>query len=298
MPPSSVADQHPEREGPPVLTWEFVPVSDYAPPPPGVVETTKRSINILWRRLHPEKKEPVPYVKPEDQLTRLPPWQLQRAAPRPDWTEAAEALDAALGDWVTDAPSDQPVRPVVTPPHANRGAVLAGWADERGWRIVPPPSPQQILSGSNDWLAEHFSPDEDTAPWVLPNLERLYLRHTAGLDLVSAFLDRAHTGTLGPGLVGCDSWAWAFLDHVWRGWLPPSLTLQAYDEDRLAVVFQQFARTAGGRQLRFRQSADGSDVLPPPDSRPPRTIRATSSTTWPPTAAATLASPGPRGDRR
>ncbi|MFO7743256.1 MAG: hypothetical protein R6X31_13190 [Anaerolineae bacterium] len=266
MPPASAADEgHRTDEAPPSI-WQFVAVAEYVPPPPDVVETTRRRISTLWRRLKPDIEEPVPHVKPEDELTTLPEWQLRRAAPPPEWVEAAEALDSALEDWVTGPPEDEPVRLLVTPPHIGRDQIFTAWAEQHEWRLVSPPSAEQILARDEAWLSEQFSGD---GPWVLVDLERLCLRHARGLDLICSFLDRAHAGDLGPGLIGCDSWAWAFLDHVWRGWLPPTLTLQAYDEHRLAVCFRHLARTMGGRQVRFRQSDDGSDVLPPPDAAIP-----------------------------
>ncbi|MEA3375373.1 MAG: hypothetical protein U9R72_04145 [Chloroflexota bacterium] len=263
MPPASAADEgHRTDEAPPAI-WQFVAVVEYVPPPPDVMETTRRRISTLWRRLKPDIEEPVPHVKPEDELTTLPEWHLRRAAPPPEWGEAAEALDTTLKDWLTNPSRDEPVRLLVTPPHIGRSAILQAWAEQREWRLLSPPSPEQILAREEAWFWEQFSAD---GPWVLADLERLYLRHASGLDLICGFLDRAHAGDLGLGLIACDSWAWAFLDHVWRSWLPPTLTLQAYDEHGLAVCFRHLARTMGGRQVRFRQSDDGSDVLPPPDA--------------------------------
>ncbi len=259
MPPSSEAAEGYNAEGEPTAMWQFVPVGEYEPPPPDVVESTKRRFSTWWRRLRPDIAEAVPQVKPEEELTRLPEWRLQRAAPLPEWSQAAAALDAALGDWVSDRSQDEPVRLLVTPPHIRRGVILTTWAERHGWRVLSLPSEEQILAGDGAWASEAFS---DGGPWVLPNLEGLYLRHADGLDLICRFLDQAHAGKLGPGLIGCHSWAWAFLGHVWRGWLPPPLTLQAYDETRLAVCFRSLAERARGREVRFRLSDDGSDVLP------------------------------------
>lgn len=263
MLPASAGDEGRNPDEAPLYMWQFIPAAEYVAPPPGVMETTRRRIGTLWRRLRPDIEEPMPHVKAEDELTRLPEWQLRRAAPPPDWAEAAEALDTALEDWVRGLPEEGPVRLLVAPPHIERGSILAAWADQHEWRLLSPPSPDQILSADGDWFSEQFS---DDGPWVLPDLEQLYLRHVKGLDLISSFLDQAHAGNLGPGLIGSDSWAWAFLDHVWRGWLPPALTLQAYDEGRLAVCLRHLAQTVGGQQMRFRQSDEGSDVLPPPGS--------------------------------
>ena len=257
-PGSAPKERHSTSEAPASM-WEFVTVAEYVPPPPDVVETTKRRLSSLWRRLRRESAEPATPVKTESELTGLPAWWLQRAAPPPPWARAAEALDTAFGDWVREPAPDESARLVVTPPHIRRDAILTAWAEAREWRVVSPPAYDDILSGGESWLREAFA---DGVPWVVPNVERLYLRHAEGLGLVCRFLEEAHAGRLGWGLMGCDSWGWAFLRHVWRGWLPPKLTLQAFDEGRLAACFRGLAAPAGGEPVRFRQSDDGSDVLP------------------------------------
>ena len=84
--------------------------------------------------------------------------------------------------------------------------------------------------------------DQRGTPWVFPCLERAYLRHPEGLTMVRRFLANAYAGNLGRGIIGCDSWAWAFLRHVWRGRVPVTVTLQAFDETRLARHFRQAGR--------------------------------------------------------
>ena len=96
--PASAEPAPRDRDAGSQALWEFVPLSDHQPPPPDVVETTKRRISTWWRRLQPDVQEPTPYVKPEDELDRLAEWQLRRVAPPSEWSEAPEALDAAIED--------------------------------------------------------------------------------------------------------------------------------------------------------------------------------------------------------
>lgn len=259
MSPESAPNERHASGGESACMWEFVTVAEYAPPPPDVVETTQRRLGSLWRRLRHESVEPAAPVKTESELTGLPAWWLQRAAPPLPWAQAVEALDAALGDWVEGPAPDESARLVATPPHIYRDAILTAWAEAREWRVISPPAYDDILSGGGGWLRESFA---DGDPWVVPNVEHLYLRHAEGLGLVCRFLEEAHAGGLGEGLMGCDSWAWAFLRHIWGGWLPPTLTLQGFDEGRLAACFRWIAAPSGGEPVRFRESDDGSDVLP------------------------------------
>ena len=76
---------------------------------------------------------------------------------------------------------------------------------------MSPPPYEAVLSGDDRWLADLGEPG---GPWVLPELERCFLRHAAGLSLVRKVLERAASGHLAAGLIGCDSWAWAYLQRA------------------------------------------------------------------------------------
>jgi hypothetical protein len=243
--------------------WEYVPIADYHPPAAPVTHSLRERFAVfrrLFRRGKPEQDSP---LKAEDKLRALPRWQLERIAPAPKWRSSAEALDNKLEDWLLQEKPDQPVIVVVGPPHSGNTEILRTWAEQQSWRLLSPPSPEQVLAGDDNWLSH---PGGDSSPWVFPVLERAYLRHTAGLNLIRRFLDRACSGNLGRGIIGCDSWAWTFLYHLWRGRRPITLTLQALDQARLVDLFQRFRDASNRRKLLFRQSDNGHYVLPPPDT--------------------------------
>ena len=100
------------------------------------------------------------------------------------------------------------------------------------------------------------------AGWVLPELERCFLRHARGLDLVRRLLEAAVAGRLGRGIIACDSWAWAFLQRVWAIPQPEVYTLQAFDANRLAVHLLNPASAGAGHGLWVRNARTGEDVLP------------------------------------
>ncbi|MFU8773737.1 MAG: hypothetical protein ACNA8H_15120, partial [Anaerolineales bacterium] len=93
-----------------------------------------------------------------------------------------------------------------------------------------------------------------------------FLRQSEGLTLMRNFLDLVYSGKLGQGIIACDSWAWAFLQHIWRRKIPLTLTLQAFDKDRLTDYLQQFSGALDGRKMLYRQSDNGKYVLPHHDS--------------------------------
>lgn len=253
------SDSENEKTAPPL--WQYVPIADYHPPAPPVTESVRERLAVFRRLfLHGEPEEESPF-KASDNLRALPAWQSKRVAPSPEWHGSAEALTLELTAWLKQEEPDRPAIVLVGPPHGGHSGTLAVWAEQQGWPILPPPSTEQILNGDDTWLSGQ---SRSGSPWVFPALERAYLRHAEGLNLIRRFLDRVCSGNLGRGIIGCDSWSWAFLRHVWRGRLPVTLTLQAFDKDRLADHFQQIADPSGDRQLLFRQSDNGRYVLKPP----------------------------------
>lgn len=243
--------------------WEYVHVKDYQLPSAPVTHTARKrfaSLRVLFRGETHEQTAP---LHTEEELKTLPLQHLDRIAPRPAWNEAAASLGLDLQGWLEQENPDPPVIVLLGPPYQGHADILTSWAEQREWEIFKAPSPEQILSGDDRWLSGLRKIKE--VPWVLPALERAYFRHGMGLNLVRCFLDNAFSGQFGRGIIGCDSWAWAFLQYVWRGRQPIVLTLQSFDQARLTAHFQQLATAACIRPLRFRQSHTGLYVLPPPD---------------------------------
>lgn len=250
--------------------WEYVPIADYDPPAAPVTYSARKGLagfKHLLRRREPESDT---LLKTKEGLHVLPRWQIERAAPAPDWHDAAEALEIELEEWLGSEEFERPVVVLVGPPHSGHTSILTAWAERQSWPVLDSPTPGQIMADDEAWLSDQGSAGSS---WVLPVLEKAYLRHTAGLGLIRRFLERACAGDLGRGMIGCDSWAWAFLDHVWRGRRPVTLTLQAFDQARLAQCFRTIAGSAGGGQLLFRQADNGSHVLSPPDAEGDSTVR-------------------------
>jgi hypothetical protein len=257
------SDSENEKAAPPL--WQYVPIADYHLPAAPVTESVKERLAV-FRRLflnrEPEQESP---FKASDNLRALPDWQCERVAPAAEWHASADALTLELQAWLEQEKPGKPVIVLVGPPHGGHAETLSAWAEQQGWPTISPPSAEQILADDDTWLSGQSSTD---SPWVFPALEHAYLRHAEGLSLIRRFLDRVCSGDLGRGIIGCDSWAWAFLRHVWRGRLPVTLALQACDKARLSDHFQQLADPSGDRQIRFRQSDNGRYVLDPPKADP------------------------------
>jgi hypothetical protein len=66
-------------------------------------------------------------------------------------------------------------------------------------------------------------------------------------------------------VVGCDSWAWAYLSKALKvdTVFPMPFILEAFDQERLKIWFQQLAAKSGEGNFVFRQLDSGKYVLPP-----------------------------------
>lgn len=247
--------------------WEVVPLADFALPRALDPAAVRKRWVALRRVLGLRRRTAPAPVRQEADLQALAPARLHRLVPPLDWTAPARALDLALGDWPASGP---PVQFLVAPPQAGAAAILRRWATCHGALCLADPSPREVLQGAPGWLAAWQAAvlANGAAPgraWVLPALERCYLRHAAGLGLVRQLLWLALSGQLGPGLIGCDSWAWAYLQYVWD--LPEAgvLTLQAFDGRRLGSALRTDARpTPDQPPPRFCNARTGAEVLPDP----------------------------------
>jgi hypothetical protein len=211
------------------------------------------------------KEMPSP-LRAETDLRALPEVKLEHLVPPIDWSPGAAALDDTLGDWAADGADGACVRVLVGQPFGGHAEILEEWAMARQAPILPTPNPEAILAGEPRWLEDWVS-QVDTKrdrPWVLPRLEHCYFRHARGLWSARRLLALTFAGRLGRGLIGCDSWAWAYLQRIWP--LPgvEVLTLQAFDARKLSTYFLESALADRANPVRFCHAKTGEKLLPDP----------------------------------
>ena len=241
--------------------WRFVPLADYRPPSPPVSSAASRTWSSLAWLLAGGGDKAQPPVPDREALQLLSPEQLARLAPVPDWSAAAASLAHALGDWWRQDRPERPVRLLIGPPFSGQAEMVHRCGTALGAAVIIEPTSEQILGADFRWLDDW----PDAAPlWVLPRLERCFLRHAGGLSLVRELLDRAQGGALGCGLIGCDSWAWAFLEHAWPVGRPDALAVQAFAGEGLARLLAGLATPRSGERIRFCHGHSGDDLLSAP----------------------------------
>ncbi|MBM9511260.1 hypothetical protein [Desulfogranum marinum] len=243
-------------------TWQYVQLADYQLPTTPVTYSARvrfASFRRLFQRDMPSQSLP---LKAQEKLSSLPECLLETIAPIPDWRDSASALNTAMSDWLDKDVHRAPVMVIVGAPYSGNSEALQALAKMQSWRTLDSPAPEQILTGDSGWLSSQVT---GAGPWVLPNLEKVYLRHAEGLQLVRQFIAHACSGNMGKVIIGCDSWAWAFIQHLWSGPTPAVMTLQAFDEPRLIKYFQGLINASTGGRLLIRLSDDGRYVLPLPE---------------------------------
>ncbi|WP_252107071.1 MULTISPECIES: hypothetical protein [unclassified Halomonas] len=208
--------------------WEVVEIEAFSTP-----EKTQRS-----RRQHyiralrtwlTGKRDAQRHAIEENKLRKLPEVRLAHLAPPIDWSRPA----AALGDTLDRAFHEQPVVFFVTPPYGGHPDIVSRWAKAHRVGLIEAPAVEELLAGEADWVMQL----NEQARWALPALERCFLRNHAGIQGVRVFLERALGGHLGQGVIGCDSWSYAFLKHIIGLESVPTLTLQGVEGEQLAEYF-------------------------------------------------------------
>lgn len=263
-PPPLPATASPRADSP----WKIVPIADYALPTDSQPALLRRRWRSLARLLGGDGEDGT-QAHAEAELRALPRVRLENLVPPLDWTPAAAALDEALDEAPAGArAAHRPgVHVLVCPPACEHASVLAHWAKVHDARTIDPPGAKRILDEDVRWLDE-LADATDGRPWVLPRLERCFLRHASGLALLRGVLELAFGGRLGPGLIGCDSWAFAYVQRIWP--LPEArvLTLQAFDGEALAAHFVRPHLDDAARRVDFRIARSGEPSLRGPAGEP------------------------------
>ncbi len=239
--------------------WQYVPLSEYAVPQATVSHTIKGGIFGLWQKLFPPKHESVISLQKEEALQILPDEILDCVAPLVDLRVPALSLETALLGENGSAAGNWPYVFVVGPPFSSNSEILNQLALATGSPVISTPSVDQILTKDTAWL-EQFQGIK--TPWILPCLEKCFLRNADGLVLVRRFLDHLRSNDLGRGIIGCDSWAFSYFHHIFKGAGEDVYIVQAFDHVRLAKLFSESAACSEDKPTVFRLSGDGAYVLP------------------------------------
>lgn len=194
-----------------------------------------------------------------EEAAPLPDALRDQVAPAPDWKDAATALDKVLDD------DSQPGAPLMVHEagHHDAPSIVEAWGARKGVAVMDPPVRDRLVEEEGAaWVAAQRS---EEAPWVLPRLERWWVRTPDGLAFVRSLLDAWAEGTLGRGVIGVDRHAWGYLRHVWPGQARRRVTLRPLSGEALARWFWTLARQGGAPEGTVEEQDGGGRVLPRPE---------------------------------
>lgn len=235
--------------------WRYIPLEEYSRTTEPASEVARTGLRTIWRRLR--HTLPAERVNVQAELRSAPQKLLNCVVPEPSWDDSVEAVGSALQNWLD---SENSFQAVIGAPGSGTRQVLMGLAEKRGWAVIESPSIDLILKGGDEWLS-HVK-ESKSAVVVLPCLEACYLRHHDGLILMRKLTDWLLGGSC-RFLIGCSSWAWAYLSKTLQmdAIFPSPIVLEAFDGWRLQQWFRSLAMAPRRRPLVFRQSDNGNVIL-------------------------------------
>lgn len=250
--------------------WDFLPTSEFkiptAPTSEAARGNTRRFARWLKRKvLH---RGPKSTDAPDANKAAPDAKELEAAAIAPDWHQPADALHTTLRDWLDTADDTQPtVRVLIGPPGTGIADTLHTLAEKHHLNVLAPPHPHALLNDpeTHKHILQFLDHAADTT-LLIPNLERFYLRHQDGLDLLRCIIERL--ATCRSVLLGCDSWAWAYLRHAAgiEDALGKPLAPAPFNDARLDNWFR---KNYDLTHIEFRQIGDDKPVFPSCPDRPP-----------------------------
>ena len=242
--------------------WEIISASEFEVPGSPAKEAARGQSRRFWRWFQeevlqrPEQVEAGGAARSSDCFAD----ELDTSVINIDWNQAARVLFADLKKRLENSPTDaHPLIALVAPPGCGIPDVLEAVAREQQLTILAAPPASELLGDENaysDFLQSLEACSDHTV--VIPRLERFFLRHEAGLALVRAFVERLICR--GHVLLGCDSWAWAFLQHAIgiEDLLGSPLTVAPFHASRLDAWFRD---SYDLRNIEFRQRRDDEPVF-------------------------------------
>ncbi len=234
----------------------FNPVGKYEWPARPTEESLRRLTGKLWQTFR-RAEEPDPFISDESlrwtNRTRL----TDIAAP-PACGPLLQEMEATFVDWIADNEPSHWLQLVVLPP-CDQNDIVRSWATVNEYVILDPPSRDSITDPNSEFELPEIKGD---GVIVVPRLEHWFLRHHNGLREVRALLDQL-TQLERHCVVGCNSWAWAFLVKAAsaEAVFPCGLMFQAFDAARLRRWFGELASDGDESGQTFRSSMTGNDVF-------------------------------------
>ena len=195
----------------------------------------------------------------DDRLSRAARATVEDYVAVPDCSIVTAELGAAVDEWLADEAPNARVMLLVMPPCETRGLVER-LARERGFECLEEPGRDAL--GSTAGLPRRPFDTSSTDVLAVPRLERWFVRHRRGLELVRALLGEI-AETERRCLIAVNSWGWSFVAKAARAdlLLPAPVTTNPFDATRLRDWLVELAEDDGTANVTVRSMDEDEDVL-------------------------------------
>lgn len=232
----------------------LIPLDDYVPPSLPTDEFVKVWTGRLQAMLG--RSQGASFIA-DERLRRVALRRLDQVVAPPATGTVQDEVAASVRAWLEGPPTSERLKAIVLPP-CDATSVMEAWAHGEGHAILDrdcrADDPETALA-----MLDVVSPEQVV---VVPRLERWALRCRSGLAPVRALLAKLDARQQ-RAVLGCNAFGWAFLSQaVGVGMLVGApLTPQPFDGPRLRDWFGGLAGSDAARNLRFRLSDGGTDLL-------------------------------------
>lgn len=232
----------------------FQPLGDYEWPALPQRESLRLIATKFYRVLR--RKEDKPFIA-DAKIRKSTMKTLDDVAAPPACGPFRCDLDEMLTSWMADPSPSSRAKLIILPP-CDENHVVESWARDHGHQILPPPSRRSLTSPAPTTLPDLAG----EGVIVVPQLEHWFLRHRNGLAWVRALLAALDLQTR-RYVIGCNSWAWAYLSSVVGAdmILPTGLVHRAFDGPSLCRWFSTLAADETAAGVAFRLSKSGANVF-------------------------------------
>lgn len=243
---------------------DFIALADFEAPAMPTQEVLRRAVGQVLALVG--RKDAKPFIA-EDRLKKTTLERLDDVVAPPACGPLLDELGRTIDRWLREGTRVSHVMVVVLPP-CDDSDIVETWGRSAGAEVLAPP-PRLELVALGDPVPPPLTGD---TLLVVPRLEAWFLRHRRGLRAVRSLLASIETARR-PVVIGCNSWAWAFLAKAVGAdlLLPDPVTFRPFDQMRLHGWFAELAAAAGTRSVRFRLPGTGVNVLEQDQDGKPKT---------------------------
>lgn len=232
----------------------MIPLREYKAPSTPADHALRNAIEKLKRKFLDPKSDT---VLPGERLRRTTLELMNEVVDPPASGSYLAELGSSLQQWLAEDPAGEWLKVVVLPP-CDAGNIIESWAREGSHEILRPPRRQDLLRGKPTGELDL----RGKGLLVIPRLEHWFLRQRNGLVAVRSLLAQLALVER-RCLIGCNSWAWNFLEKAAGAdvLLPSPCTFPPFDAGRLHHWFAEMAGDAPGHRVTFRSARTGENVL-------------------------------------